>query len=322
MINTSPANLIATEQMVLPQPGLVQTVVFEHKNDIVSLVGKFIDYIEFDLNLSKETIEKYGDALKWLCRDLNYIIAPSQIQLEDITVLKKKMAGRGVGPCRINSVIFALRKFLIYCKEIHKLDIINPKEIRPMKLPKRRVVFLVPDEVHRLLESINTKNIRGLRMRALMEVLLVTGMRISEALSLNRTDIDWVNKEGMVIGKGNKQRPIYLNDRAIFWLKEYLGKRQDDKEALFITFGTLARLTRYDLSKLFRHYADKAGINKKITPHILRHTMATTMLHNGCDITFIKELLGHSDIQTTAQYYLGTDQRAVKDAHTKFLNYI
>jgi integrase/recombinase XerD len=80
-------------------------------------------------------------------------------------------------------------------------------------------------------------------------------------------------------------------------------------------------LNRHDLGKEFRKYAVKAGIKKRVTPHILRHSMATLMLHNGIDITYIKDLLGHSSIETTAQYYLGTDKKALKEAHSKYLKF-
>ena len=159
-------------------------------------------------------------------------------------------------------------------------------------------------------------------MRTLMELLLATGMRISECLSINRNDIDWEHKEIEIIGKGNKPRTVFFTDRAAEWVRKYLERRHDNGDPLFLSFSRKRRrLTQYDMTKMFRHYVHLSGVRKRVTPHILRHTMATTMLHNGCDIAFIKEMLGHSDIETTAKYYLGTDKRAVKEAHGKFMKF-
>lgn len=304
-----------------PVSPVIQTELVNPRQSFDVLIPHFSDYIRFELGLAKETAEKYHESLNWVCRYLGHLVSPTQVTLEDITLIKKKMIEKGVGACRINSIIFALRKFLVYCSEIKKLDIINPKDIKPMKVPKRQVEFLTPEEIKQLLESLNTADKRGLRMRALIEVLLASGMRISEALSLNRTDINFHTQEATIIGKGNKQRNIYLTPRAIHWLNEYLLKRVDNNLALFIAFGTGERLTRFDLSKQFRHYAQRAGLKKKVTPHLMRHTMATTLLRNGCDIRYIQEMLGHADIQTTARYYLGTDKATIKAAHEKFLRF-
>ncbi len=253
---------------------------------------------------------------------------PSDLRLEHVTKIKKqtlarisRATGRGCGPSRVNSFVYSLRKFLTYCRDVHKLPTLDPKEIKPMKIPKRQVVFLTKDEVRQLLGSIDVNTKYGLRARTLMEVLLDTGGRISETLNLNRDSINLQTKEATIIVKGNKELVVFFNDRALEWINKYLQSRTDDNPALFVTFGKAKRLARYDLGKEFRRYAAKAGIKKKVTPHTLRHTAATIMLENGCDIRYIQELLGHSDIRTTAQYYLGTDKRALKAAHTKFMNY-
>ena len=100
-----------------------------------------------------------------------------------------------------------------------------------------------------------------------------------------------------------------------------LPDNRDDQEApLFITKG-MQRLNRADISKTFKGYARKSGVNKKITPHILRHTTGTNLLFNGCPIGHIKEILGHERLETTCRYYLGLDRSKAKEAHGKFLNY-
>lgn len=285
------------------------------------LIPLFADYVVYDLRYSPKTAKKYSESLQWILKDLPQVVYPQDLTLPAITELKKRTLIRGAKECRVNSILFPLRKFLTYCNEVYQLPTINSKDIKPMKIPKREVSYLKKEEVEQFVKGMNTTTLPGLRMRTLVELLLSTAMRISEALSISRDDIDWVGKEVVIIGKGNKQRTVFLNDRAISWLQMYLLRRKDNNPALFVTFGKPKRLEAYDLSKQFKHYAENAGLKKKVTPHILRHTAATLMSHQGADIRIIQQILGHSDIETTARYYLGTDKASLKEAHAKFLRY-
>jgi len=284
-----------------------------------ALLPKCFDYWRYDEQLATETILKYGTSLRRILMDLPHITSPLDLRLEDITELKKTMIDRGVGPAGINSAVFALRKFLTYCRDVQKLNVVDPKEIQKAKDKAREVTFLAKDEVISFFKVMNIKTKRGLRMRALCQLLISTGMRISEALSLNIKDIDYEKREAVIVGKGDKQRTIYFTDESLKWIRLYLNKRKDDHPALFITSGQPRRLKRYDLSKTFLHYTKLAGLTKRVHPHILRHSFTTIMINNGCDIFHIKNLLGHSDIKTTAKYYLGIDKSATKAAHAKYL---
>src|ERR1700739_1236254 len=146
-------------------------------------------------------------------------------------------------------------------------------------------------------------------------------MRISEALSLNRSDINFEKREARVIGKGNKERTVFFTARSLHWLKHYLDTRTDNHEALFVTETGADRLKRPDIWRFFKRFQKESGVKKRITPHLLRHTAATQLLFNGCPIGHIKEILGHERLETTCRYYLGLDQRAAKAAHEKFLRY-
>jgi len=283
------------------------------------LLPKFIDYLLYEEELAFETIAKYQQALKRILIDLPYVSSPLDLRLEDITELKKIMKVRGVGPAGINSAVFALRKFLTYCHDIQKLRVLDPKEIQRARELKREVVYLTKEELISFFKTMNVKTKRGLRMRTLCHLLVSTGMRISEALGLNRDDIEWDRKEAVIIGKGSKQRTVYFTDECLRWLKIYTARRADSNRALFVTFGVPNRLRRYDLSKQFRHYAKIASLMKKITPHVLRHTFATILISNNCNLFAIQQMLGHSDIKTTAKYYLGVDKASIKAAHEKYL---
>jgi integrase/recombinase XerD len=147
-------------------------------------------------------------------------------------------------------------------------------------------------------------------------------MRISEALSLNRRQINWKNKEAKIIGKGNKERRVFFTDRSLEWIRKYLEKRTDMHEAIFITSGEPKRLSAGDVWRFFKRHREKSKIDKKITPHILRHTVATNLLFNGCPIAHVKEILGHEKLDTTCKYYLGVDKAEAKKAHEKYHNFI
>src|SRR5205085_4024469 len=130
------------------------------------------------------------------------------------------------------------------------LLVLDPASVIIPKRPRREVVYLTVDEVERFVRAIpettskNQPHSLGLRFRALVEVLLGTAMRIGEALSLDRTDVDFERKEARVIGKGNKERTVFFTDRALFWLRQYLESRTDDAPALFVSQNGVTRLDR------------------------------------------------------------------------------
>jgi integrase/recombinase XerD len=161
----------------------------------------------------------------------------------------------------------------------------------------------------------------GLRFRALVETLLGSAMRIGEALSLDRKQIDFHSGEAPIIGKGNKQRTVFFTRRALEWIVRYLAARTDSHPALFVTQTGESRLSRADIWRPFTRYRKLAGITKRVTPHLLRHTAATQLLFNGCPVNHIKEILGHERLETTCRYYLGLDRRAAKQALNHYLVY-
>lgn len=318
------ANVGVLPPVAIQQPG-------QHK--LSELLPFFLRHARYDLNLSQQTVTKYAECVNWVIRDLGDVPV-ELLDLTHFTLLKQKIYERGASESRVYSMVFAMRGLLKFSREAMKLSVIKDTDIRPPKRKRREVVYLTNEEIRQFTESIKIENkwngkkpakclnLEGLRFRTLVEVLLGTGMRISETLSLNRDGVDWQEKEANIIGKGNKQRVIYFNDRSLEWLYKYLSSRSDVNPALFVTFGKPKRLARTDMSKIFKRQGAKSGLKKKVTPHLLRHTMATTMLHAGADIRFIQELLGHSNITTTAKYYLGTDKRVIKAAHAKFLKFV
>jgi site-specific recombinase XerD len=279
-----------------------------------------MEYGEYELNLAKITMVKYKDGLIHFTK---YIGDKDvrDITQADIIKLKRLMREKGVGALRVGTVIWALRSFMNYCNNFLGVRTINPKSIRPPRAPKREVIFLTKEEVGQFVDSIDTSKLMGLRFRALVEIILGTGMRISEVLSLNRKNIPWESKEAKIIGKGNKERAVFFTDRALTWIRRYLEKRFDSNEAVFATEDGMRRLKLDDISKFFIAARKKAGMDKLITPHILRHTVATNLVFNGCPLPHVKEILGHELLDTTCKYYLGVDKEQAKKAHREYLTF-
>lgn len=301
------------------------------QNRLTELIPSFLRYAQYEQSLSLGSIQKYQECLEWVVRDIGDLVV-QDLDLGHITILKQKMVTRGSGAARIASVVSSLKSLLRYSHEVLELGVIDQKKIKTPRIRRREVVFLTNEEVEQFISSIRIENkwqghikrkcvrMDGLRLRTLVEVLLGTGMRISEALSLNRNSIDLDRLEAKIIGKGNKERTVFFSKRSLQWVKYYLEQRNDDHQPLFITHKQ-TRLNRLDISRQFQRQTLLAGINKKITPHILRHTVATNLLFNGCPISHVKEILGHDRLETTCKYYLGVDKRKAKEAHTQFLNF-
>jgi site-specific recombinase XerD len=155
---------------------------------------------------------------------------------------------------------------------------------------------------------------------AMLELFFSTGLRLSELCSLNR-DIDLSKDEFSIRGKGDKVRVVFLSDRAKEKLRAYLKSRKDMAEPLFINESFRktddARLTPRSVQRIVRMYATKAGIYKKVTPHVLRHSFATDLLSNGADMRSVQMMLGHANIATTQVYTHVTDKQ-LREVHKKF----
>jgi integrase/recombinase XerD len=218
--------------------------------------------------------------------------------------------------------MMCLKSFLKFCRTTLSVACIDPVEIT---LPKRRapqVEFLDNQDIQRMLNAIETATFSGIRLRALVEVLLATGMRISEALSLKRDVFETDQSELEIVGKGKLKRHVFFSPRSRAWVKQYIAKRYDDNPWLFVTTGyPVRKWAQADISRFFILLKKRAGITKKLTPHILRHTFCTNLLHHGADITHIKDLAGHQDIQTTARYYLGKDKTVLRKIVDRCLDY-
>jgi integrase/recombinase XerD len=287
-----------------------------------TLVQPFLTFCKAEKNNAPQTIDKYRECFRtWIIPQIGGIEVEAVSRLA-VMGLRQLMVERGLSIARQYSVLVVLKSFLKFCQHVLKLNVIDPAEIELPSRGKPHVVALTNAEIESLVAHINPNAFAGARLRALIELLLATGLRISEALSLNRDLFDADVREVEMVGKGGKIRTVFFSKRCVFWLKHYLNKRFDDSDALFVTTGLRARrLARSDISRFFVHLRCRAGMKKKVTPHILRHTFCTNLLNNGADITFIRDLAGHQDIGTTAKYYLGVNRNQLREVVRKHLNY-
>jgi len=291
-----------------------------------ALAEEFLAYCEVELRFSPQTIIKYRDCLRQVCRFLDGR-APETLSKADLLAFKQTLIARGLGINRQTTILLALKRFLRYLSEECGRDSLPAEAVKVPRRPRRDVPYLSSDEVAQFVSAIKTESksgipyVPGLRFRALVEALLGSAMRIGEALSLNRQDVNFATAEASVVGKGAKQRTVFFSARAVTWIARYLSTRNDAHPALFVTHDGKERLKQADVWRPFVRTRQAAGIQKRITPHMLRHTAATQLLFNGCPISHIKEILGHERLETTCRYYLGLDRRAAKAALHKFLVY-
>ena len=290
-----------------------------------AVLAPFLQYAQVELRFSAQSLIKYEDCARQIQKIMGDRPVHSYTK-EDVLSLKAVLLSRQLSVSRQVSILSAFKRILSYCRE-EGIEVLDPDCITVPRRPRREVAYLTAEEVERFVAAIplttlkDKPHLAGLRFRALVEVLLGTAMRIGEVLSLDRDRIDFKAREARIIGKGNKERTVFFTARSLHWLEKYLAVRNDTSPAVFVLENGTARLGRPDIWRPFRRYRIIAGINKRVTPHLLRHTAATQLLFNGCPVGHIKEILGHERLETTCRYYLGLDHRAAKLAHEKYLTY-
>ena len=203
----------------------------------------------------------------------------------------------------------------------NEIQTLSPDRIELAKIKERSLDLITVEELNRLLAGPNGSDLKNLRDKAILELFFSTGLRVSELTSLDR-DLNLSKGEFSIRGKGEKVRVVFLSETARKAIKEYLAKRKDMEEAMFIQISTVnkknfSRLTPRSIERIVKYYAIKAGISKKVTPHIIRHSFATDLLQNGADIRSVQMMLGHSNISTTQIYTHITDKQ-LQEVHKKF----
>lgn len=295
------------------------------KNDLKDLKNQFLEYLEIEKGRSIKTIENYD---RYLTRFLSHSKPSSPSGITEQAVrefrlhLNRQAGTSGTMKHKTqNYYLIALRAFLKFLRR-REVESLNPERIELAKVGARDLDLISSVELERLLAAPRGGSLAGLRDSAILELFFSTGLRVSELCSLER-DLDLSRDEFSVRGKGEKIRVVFLSPTAKTALKRYLDKRKDLDGALFVQMGKNAksakdlRLTPRSVERMIKIYAAKAGITRKVTPHIIRHSFATDLLENGADLRSVQALLGHSNIATTQVYTHVTDKH-LHDIHKNF----
>lgn len=281
-------------------------------SDIEERIQYFLATKRLD-GASKATLYNYN---LHLIRFASYFHKPiNSITVVDIR-LYLTMLSQKLKKTSINTEISILKSFFGWL-ENEEMIIKNPmKKIKGTKKEKRLRKSLTQEELELLRDSCKT-----VRQRALLEFLFSTGCRLAELVNVNIEDIKWDKREFNVIGKGSKERTVYINAKAVLYIKKYLKEREHiDNPALFITSKyPYKRLGRRSVEREITKIAENAGFDKSVYPHLMRHTTATLALKSGMSLTSIQHLLGHENPSTT-QIYAETNNEDVKHEYTKYLS--
>lgn len=295
------------------------------------LIMDFVEHVEVERGRSSKTAENYTLYMQRFVEIMGDM-KPEEVTSEVVRKYRLQLnryesrSGERLSTLTQNYHLIALRGFLKYLarRDIKSLE---PSKVDLPKSVRKQVTFLHYDEVEVLLGVIDTSDEKGLRDRAVVELLFSSGLRVSELVGLNRDHINLERREFMVRGKGSKDRPVFVGKSAAEHIKEYLDARKDNLPALFVSYskktqdvdrsGNYRRLTARSVQRLVQKYARLAGITKHVSPHTMRHSFATDLLMNGADIRSVQGMLGHSNISTTQIYTHITDQH-LKDVHEKF----
>ena len=298
------------------------------------LINQFLEYLEIEKNCSKLTIRDYRHYLDVFNEWFDTNLPGKSMEDLDLSIIRKyrvflanKADEKGQTLQRVtqNYYVIALRSFLRFLIK-NDFKTLEPSKIDLPKTESRSLKFLEKDQIDRLVTSIDTSKEEGIRDRAILELLFSTGLRVSELVKLNHSEINLERREFGVIGKGQRLRLVFISDRAYDWIKRYLDVRKDVFKPLFIRYsgavseengGEKMRLTARSIERVVKKYVRKARIPVDATVHTLRHSFATDLLTNGADIRSVQEMLGHKNIATT-QIYTHITNPQLRNIHKSF----
>lgn len=258
----------------------------------------FLEHLSIK-NYSQSSINGYGSILRrWI--EFNGDVDSSAINAESLNRLRIDWLKRGIKHRTINHALSTIRSLATFLEK-KGVSFINPRLIE-LGINEQKKIDLPTHEEVRRLEAV----IVNPRDRAIVKLLIVSGIRVSELTSLNRADINFESYQFYILGKGRKVRMCFFTPDMAQLLKSYMESRTDNFPALFVSestnYSSDGRISRVSVEALVRKYAIVARISKKLTPHTLRHYFATSLLEKGCDIRIVQELLGHTSIATTQIY--------------------
>jgi integrase/recombinase XerD len=282
----------------------------------------FLDAMWMERGLSENTLAAYrhdlGGLAAWLqSRDRSLIMA----RREDLLDYLSARVAAGAKPRTTARLLSSMRRFYRHQVREGRLQDDPSARIDTPRIGRPLPDSLSENEVEVLLSTPDVDDVLGLRDRAMLELLYACGLRVSELVNVTTDQVNLTQGVVRLVGKGNKERLVPLGEEAVDWLQRYISESrpelagQTSARQLFITRRG-GGMTRQAFWHRLRHYAVKAGINKSLSPHTLRHAFATHLLNNGADLRVVQMLLGHSDLSTT-QIYTHVARERLKDLHAR-----
>lgn len=284
------------------------------------IIDQFIDHLWLEDGLSKNTLDSYRFDLSIF---VNWLSKAKQIEILDVSEseIQEFLAFKfPTSKSRsISRILATLRRFFRFQLRENKIKEDPTLKIQTPKIPKSLPKSLSEDEVEDLLEAPDTNTYVGIRDRSMLELLYACGLRVSELVGIQLTEVILSDGVIRVTGKGSKTRLVPMGEEAVDWIKKYLVESRQNilnkkvSKFLFVT-NRGGAMTRQAFWYVIKKYALEANINKPMSPHILRHAFATHLINHGADLRVVQMLLGHSDISTT-QIYTHVARERLKKLH-------
>ncbi|NKB68059.1 MAG: site-specific tyrosine recombinase XerD [Candidatus Latescibacteria bacterium] len=291
---------------------------------LIDLLLGFLDAMVRQKGLSNNTVEAYRRDLQRYIEALagHDVDHPEHIRPEHITQLLDRLRDEGLSPATLARNLSSIRRFhsFLLVEGVTRQD--PSAGVAPPKLERRLPDFIAVEEMERLLQSPSTDEPLGLRDRAIVELLYASGMRVSELIALQKPNLMTESSLVRIVQRNGRPRLVPIGRQAILYADKYLNEvrpqiaRADADSTVFLNAQGRA-LSRMSIWKIIRTAADKAGLDKPISPHTLRHSFAAHLLAGGAHLRDIQELLGHTDINTT-QIYSHIDSKYLKDIHRAY----
>ncbi len=288
------------------------------------LLTQFVDYLALERGLAQNSIDAYQ---RDVARYLKFLADrgtgdATQGTQDDVLDLLYRLRDCGLQATSLARNLSAIRTFYRFLTAEGLAQSDPTQYLEPPKLGRKLPSVLNPWEMERLLDQPDVTKPLGIRDRAMLELLYATGLRVSELLTLRCSHL--LFKEGLVrtFGKGSKERLVPIGQKAIEWVTRYLtdvrlGLSKGGSQGVLFLNRRGQPMSRMGFWKILRRYVRMAGIEKKVSPHTLRHSFATHLLEGGADLRAVQEMLGHADISTT-QIYTHLDREYLKEVHRTF----
>lgn len=288
------------------------------------VIDTYLTYLRDVRRMSPNTVESYARDLAQLAAFAETQgVAVEALERQDLETLVRQLMSAGLAPRSVARAVACVRGFYKFLAVEQKRDRSPADDLRPPRAWAALPKFLSLDEVDRLLAQPDTTTPRGLRDKALIEVLYATGLRVSELVALRAGDLNLDEGYLTCIGKGDKQRMVPLGHEAADWVRRYLREgrtallRKKTSPWLFVNARDGGSLSRIGFWKVLKEYGIKAGVSRDLSPHVLRHSFATHLLERGADLRMIQLMLGHADLSTT-QIYTHVLEARLRAVYDKF----